>query len=335
MRESKEILGDCGGAAAGNQPKNLFFPNIRCFYDSIDLLDWCEKFWVLRGEMQVIFNGDDFGRSAEINRAILQAHEQGVLTSASLMVSGAAFREAVEIARQHPSLAVGLHLVLVHGQAALRPSEIPHLVDGQGRFRDDPVQAGIYYFFNSKARQELACEIEAQFERFAETRLPFSHVDGHLHMHVHPVVFQSLLPLAAQYRVHGVRLPRDDFWLAMRHSRRALGIKLLWAIVFGLLARWCDGQVRGYRLFVPQRVYGLMQSGDMQEAYVLDVLRHVQSPSAELYFHPTLEKGKEHLGANRTDLQALLSPAVQIVLKKRGIERVNYFQLTPTWDKGK
>ena len=79
--------------------------------------------------VQIIMNADDFGASAAVNAAIIQAHRQGVLTSASLMVTGPAAAKAVALARQAPDLAVGLHLVVACGKSALPPDRIPHLVD--------------------------------------------------------------------------------------------------------------------------------------------------------------------------------------------------------------
>lgn len=94
-----------------------------------------------------IINGDDFGFSSGVNRAIVKAHEQGILTSTSLMVTGEAV-EAVALAEAHPRLAVELHLVLVCGRAVLPPSQIPHLVDPTGQFLFNSVRAGLRYQFN-------------------------------------------------------------------------------------------------------------------------------------------------------------------------------------------
>ena len=57
----------------------------------------------------LIINADDFGASRGLNRGILECHTCGVVTSASLMVTGRAVREAVSMSRDHPILAVGLH----------------------------------------------------------------------------------------------------------------------------------------------------------------------------------------------------------------------------------
>ena len=279
--------------------------------------------------MQIVLNADDFGASASINTAIMQAHRQGVLTSASLMVTGDAAAEAVALAREAPDLAVGLHIVVACGRASLPPDRIPHLVDGDGFFPNDPVRAGLRYYFSHTAQAELAAELEAQFERFAATGLSLSHVDSHLHMHLHPAVLRLLLPLAEKHGAQGLRLPRDDFWASMSHDRRRAGLKALWAIVFGLLARYCVGHLDGHSLKVAHRVYGLMQTGQMRESYVLDLLRKLQVPTAELYFHPSIQSENGTSGPNPSDLATLLSPAVRNVIQERGLCLATYPALAP------
>jgi len=277
--------------------------------------------------MQVILNADDFGRSQPINQAILRAHQEGVLTSASLMVGGEAFEAAIALARQTPTLAVGLHITLVDGPPALPPSEIPHLVDDRGRFPNAPVQLGLRYLLSQDAQQELARELSAQFERFAATGLPLAHVDGHQHMHLHPVVLRLLLPLAERYGARGLRLPRDDLRLALSYDRRRAGIKILWAVIFGPLCRWAQKQLQGHSLLTTHRVYGLMQSGKMETGYVVKVLRQLDVPTAELYFHPTTGPRQEAFGPNPSDLATLLSPAVREVIRERGLRLTNYLAL--------
>jgi hopanoid biosynthesis associated protein HpnK len=281
----------------------------------------------------LIVNADDFGRSPGINAATIRAHREGVLTSASLMVTGEALDEAVALARETPSLAVGLHLVTVGGPAVLPAYEIPHLVDNKGCFPNDPFRSGVRYFFSTAARRELGQELAAQFERFAATGIPLSHVDGHLNMHVHPTIFDLLLPLAEAYEAHGLRLPRDDLWLSLGYDRRRPGTKVLWAIVFGLLSRRCLDRLRDRRLAVAHRVYGLMQSGHMQESYVIGLLRSLRVPTAEIYFHPDLDARGEVLGPNPGDLATLLSPSIRQVIREHGMRLATYATLVE--DEGK
>src|SRR6266550_4572582 len=95
---------------------------------------------------RLIVNADDFGRSASINQAVIRAHREGILTSASLMVNEPAFEEAVELARANPKLGVGLHLTLICGHSALPADKIPGLVNAQKEFTQSPAQAGFRYF---------------------------------------------------------------------------------------------------------------------------------------------------------------------------------------------
>lgn len=250
------------------------------------------------------------------------------MTSASLMVTGDAFAEAVALAHATPTLAVGLHLVVSGGRAALSPQQIPHLVDAEGRFAEDPLRAGLRYAFLHAARQELAHEIAAQFERFATTGLPLSHVDGHHHLHVHPVIFNLLLPLAQRYGARGVRVPRDDLGLALRYDRRGAAAKIAWGLALDPVCRWCARRARSSRLAVVNRVYGVMQSGQMHEEYVLRVLRELKAPTAELYFHPSLEASGEAFGPNPRDLAALLSPAVRAAIIEHRLRLASYATLT-------
>src|SRR5690349_482814 len=66
----------------------------------------------MTGGRYLIVNADDLGQSPGVNRGIFQAHRDGIVTSASLMVRWPAAGEAAAYARAHPDLSVGLHLDL-------------------------------------------------------------------------------------------------------------------------------------------------------------------------------------------------------------------------------
>ena len=164
---------------------------------------------------RLIINGDDFGSSGEVNEAVILAHRRGILTSASLMVSGQAFEHAVMLAKENPRLAVGLHVTCADGRPVLSPSEIPHVAGKNGTFPSDPARAGLQYFFCPSARKDLFNEIAAQFEKFSQSGLVFSHVDGHCHLHVHPVVLDAVVELSERYSIKRVRVPADSFFSAL------------------------------------------------------------------------------------------------------------------------
>src|SRR5947208_16446745 len=95
--------------------------------------------------IRLIVNADDYGLSESVNAAVLEAHDRGILTSCSLMVAEPAAEAAVRAARERPGLAVGLHLVVVCGQAVLPRSAVPRLVDKAGQLSHSPLRAGLSY----------------------------------------------------------------------------------------------------------------------------------------------------------------------------------------------
>ena len=272
--------------------------------------------------IRLIVNADDFGKSETVNRAILRAHDEGILTSTSLMVTGEACTQAVVSAKARPRLSVGLHLVLICGRGALPPSEIPHLVDPNGNFSNDPFTAGVKYYFSKAARAELRREIWAQFELFAATGLPFAHVDGHLHLHMHPVAFSYLLEAARHFGVKRIRLPREPLFSNLKIRRSHVGQKLLHWSVFHLLSRSALKKMKHDRFLLSDRVYGLLETGRMTEEFWLALLPQLTDALNEIYCHPEVaEPGAdpENTGG-RQELAALMSPQIRALLPKYNIQ---------------
>jgi hopanoid biosynthesis associated protein HpnK len=278
----------------------------------------------------VRINGDDFGFSTGVNRAIITAHETGILTSTSLMVTGDAVEEAVALAKSHPQLAVGLHLVLTCGRSQLPASQIPDLVDDRGYFPDQPHVAGLRYQFNSAARQQVLREIRAQLEAFRQTGLPLAHVDGHLHLHMHPVVLRQLVHLAAEFNIQSIRLPLEELSLNLAYDRSHLVTKLLWSVVFGRLRQYGERLLHSHGIQFADRVYGLLQTGAMTEDYWLDLIPRIREDWIEIYSHPAIalpgEPSNSPIGLGAAELEALLSDRVRQALRDRGFELIPSLQ---------
>jgi hopanoid biosynthesis associated protein HpnK len=261
-----------------------------------------------------------------VNAAIIQAHEEGILTSTSLMVSGDAAQEAIALAKNHPQLAVGLHLVLVCGKSVLPPSHIPHLVDSQGNFSNDPTLAGLSYQFNQATRAELRLEIYAQLAKFRDFGLNLAHVDGHLHLHVHPVILNILTELASEFKIKFIRLPSEELSKNLKIDQRNLFTKIIWSIVFGQLRRYGEGLLKAHNIKFADRVYGLLQTGDMSEKYLLRLIPQIEAELVEIYSHPALVNTEINNGGE-VELAALLSQQVRELLTVRGVELSNYSRL--------
>ena len=269
---------------------------------------------------RLIVNADDFGRSAAGNQAVIRAHREGILTSASLMVNEAGFEEAVALAREHSSLGVGLHLTLVCGRAALPPEAISGLVDANGQFSGNPVGTGFRYFFRRSLRDQLRREIHAQFEKFRATRLPLDHVNGHLHLHLHPTVFGILMAAAAQLGLGRLRLTFDPLRLNLRVAEGHFAYRALHAAVFHALAARARPALSCRGIRHTDAVFGLLQNARVDEAYVSRLLPHLPAGDSELYCHPSLDESKH-------EFDALISPRVRDQIRQLGIQLIRYQDL--------
>ena len=274
----------------------------------------------------LIINGDDFGLSSGHNQAIIDAHEQGVLTSTSLMVTAPAFDEAVTLAKAHPNLAVGLHLVLGCGKAVLPPSEIPHLVDAQGNFSDQNNLAGIRYNLSPQARRELPLEIRAQLEKFRATGLQLSHVDGHNHMHFNPAVLHALAELAEEFNINVIRLPYEELRITLKLDSNGFVEKLMWSMIIAGLRRYGERVLKSKKISFADRVYGWLETGQMTEPYLLGLIPQIRANLVEIYSHPAIALPGEPkpYGLAEAEFEALLSDQVREAIAKSGFELTNY-----------
>ncbi len=224
---------------------------------------------------RLIFNADDLGLAPQVNAAIEQAHREGVLTAASLMVGEPAAAEGIEVARRNPRLAVGLHLTLTDGTPTLPPERIPALVQPNGRFRDDMAGLGLTLAISAAARAQLRAEIAAQCAAFRATGLACDHLNAHKHYHLHPVIAAQAFAEAARQGIRAVRIPHEP------GTARALTPLILW--LRRLAAR--------HGLRAPDRVIGLAWTGAFTAERLAEALARLPSGVTELYFHPAMAGG--------------------------------------------
>ncbi len=269
---------------------------------------------------RLIVNADDFGLSRSVNEAVARAHRDGILTSASLMVNEPGFDQAVKLAKENPRLGVGLHLTLLMGHAALPPEKIPGLVNARGEFSNSPVGAGMAYFFKSNLREQLRAEIHAQFGKFHATGLPLDHVNGHLHLHLHPAIFKILIEDASALRIRHLRLTRD----CLARSRRMARGRWLYRVSHAAIYEWLSGRarepLRERGIGHAETTFGLLQDSRVDEVYVLKLLPELPPGDSELYAHPSLGKFKH-------EFDALVSPRVKERVDDLGIELIRYQDL--------
>jgi len=156
---------------------------------------------------RLIINADDFGWTYGITDGILRAHEEGVVTSTSLLVNQPASEYAIEQARQTPRMGVGIHLNLCSGAPVLPASQVPSLVGHDGNFHPAPEMARRLLRWRVSGREILA-EFRAQI-RWARARgVEPTHADSHYHVHLYPAAVNAFRRAVMAEGVRRIRTPR-------------------------------------------------------------------------------------------------------------------------------
>lgn len=279
----------------------------------------------------IIINADDFGRHAEINRAVEEGLVHGCLRSATVMPGGAAFAGAIDIARRHEALGLGVHFTLVDGHPILPPEEIPSLVGSEGDFLPDHTALLKRYLKGSINLEEVRRELAAQLQKVEATGIPISHVDSHQHMHTLPGIIDIVLDLAARAGIRAVRTPRTPLFAG---AFGGLG-QLVGRLGLSTLARLaaCKAHRRG--LLTPDNFAGIVAGEAVSEGELLHLIAHLPQGTTEVMMHPGMKNDvlQEDSGWQHdfeAELAAILSPRVGEALRKAEVEPVNFRHLSCT-----
>ena len=279
---------------------------------------------------RLIVNADDFGLHAAVNRGILAAHTEGIVSSTSLMAGGAAFDDAVRIARHCPQLGVGVHLTLVGARPVLPVAEVSSLLDEAGDFYGS-YPLFIKRFLRGKIRlAEVERELAAQIDRVRMAGIQPSHLDSHQHLHVLPGIGGLVLDLARRFSIRAIRIPAEP--VAFIGATPATVGRLAGRGGLTMLANLFRQQAAAAGIRTSDHFYGMLAGGQLTEPAILAILRRLPPGDSELMTHPGF--ADESLAdAFRWDYQwdaerqALTAPAVRALLAERQIRLISFREL--------
>jgi chitin disaccharide deacetylase len=279
---------------------------------------------------QLIINADDFGLTTGVNRGILRAFKDGIVTSASLLVTGSAFEDAVALARLNLELEVGLHLALVEERAVLGHDALPTLVDETGRFPRTSAEFIRRAFLGRINWDEVEREIAAQIALFQKTGLRLSHLNSHQHLHMFPPVFQIVRRLTRGMENVWIRNPAGPW-------QKAPGVRMeRWVQQVGLNLTCLSARaLHGSPLpQMPDGMYGFEVSGRLTRSALEQILRKIPDGLYELICHPgeddaDTRRRYSHWGYRwAEELEALTAPETRMVLKEQGIVLTSFVRST-------
>jgi predicted glycoside hydrolase/deacetylase ChbG (UPF0249 family) len=158
-------------------------------------------------QRSLVINADDLGLTTGVNDGIFDAHDRGVLTSASVFANAPATGDALARALRRPSLGVGCHLTLVDGRPTLPSAHVPSLIEDDGRFPSSWKPFVVSCLLGRISLVEVERELTAQIDRVRSAGLTLTHLDVHKHVHAYPPIFAIVTRLAERFRIPVVRVP--------------------------------------------------------------------------------------------------------------------------------
>ncbi len=284
---------------------------------------------------RLIVNADDFGFTSGVNRAIVEAHLRGVVTSSTLMANGPAFEEAVELAKTAPKLSVGCHIVLTDGQPVLDSKRLPSLTRAL-QFRDGMMAFAARAIAGRMDAEEITAEATAQIRKIQSAGIAVSHFDSHKHTHLFPKILRPLLRAAKACGINALRNPFGPR-LPLRScdllARPNLWTRYAELRVLNRFAGKFREAVDHEGFATPDGTLGIVVTGALDETLFHAIARSIPQGTWEFVCHPgyldsDLQTAETRLRESReTELRLLTLPSARNVLLQEGIELISYCEL--------
>ena len=298
---------------------------------------------------RLIVNADDLGLTSGINRAIVEAHTRGIVTSSTLMATGPAFAQAVQLAKALPRLSIGCHIVLLDGEPVLRTEQVSSLIDEDThaedshaedshapRFREGLKTFAARALAGRLDQEQIEAEAMAQIRKIQSTGIVVTHVDTHKHTHVFPRVLRPLLRAAAACGIPAVRnpfgprrplrsdqlFPRPGLWMRYAEMR----------VLRGFCGRFRQAVDR-QGLLTTDGTLGVEVTGALDENLFRAIAQNLPEGTWEFVCHPgyddaDLQATKTRLRQSReTELRVLTLPEATKMLSREGIALISYGDL--------
>jgi predicted glycoside hydrolase/deacetylase ChbG (UPF0249 family) len=274
---------------------------------------------------RLIVNADDFGMAESVNLGIIKGHREGIITSTSLLACGKAAGHAASLAKENPTLGVGVHLCLTIERPVSMPEYIPSLAGG-GRLPSGTLPFALGLFSGSIKTADIETELRAQIERAMQLGIRPTHIDGHQHIIMLGPVFKIVLRLAKEYGIGAVRYPVgpwDGLYCPLRTMEK---------IILEGMAKSQSQRLDESGLKHPDHFFGLPETGRLDTARLSAIIESLPEGTNEIMCHPGLPNPSLAKEINwgkgwDTELAAVTDARVKELIKSKGVELISFGQL--------
>lgn len=280
--------------------------------------------------LRVIINSDDFGWSSAVNDAVADAHQNGVLSSATIMANMPAFEEAVGMAKFLPRLGVGVHLNLLRGTPLANPARIRTLVGKDGRFLSSAAKLWLRFADGQANPAHAEEEFSLQMKRVADAGIKPTHIDSEKHLHIlFPELWEIVCNIALRFGVKRVRTAREMFVPGLIRARP---LQLAKALIVRYRNRGFSKIASRSGLSTTNNFFGIAHAGDMTAEVYEKLFASLPEGTTEIMCHPGTRAAKEGevaasawLDQSRVkEYLALTAPATRAALERSGAKLITF-----------
>ena len=280
---------------------------------------------------KVIINADDFGLIQGVNEGIVEAHQEGILTSATLMANMPGFDQAVEMAGANPELGVGVHLNILRGQPLSPAQKVGSLLSRELRFIPSVSNLLHRMVLKRVSFDEVEREFRAQVEKVQGAGIDPSHIDSEKHIHLIRPLFRIVIKLAKEYKINKVRFIQE-YCVSSRPGQ------MFKSMFISLSSTSMKKKMVQEGVRSPDRFYGVCDTGRITAAKLQGAFERAKEGVTEIMVHPgfitqevlELEKqiGPFYINKYREkELNALLDKKLSKLIADLEIQLINFNQL--------
>jgi hopanoid biosynthesis associated protein HpnK len=284
---------------------------------------------------RLIINADDFGLTQGVDRAIVEAHCHGVVTSSTLMANGRAFDDAIQRAKSASRLGIGCHVVLVDG-LPVRSAQTATLSDKKfpnGRFYQSLNSFALRAVGGRIDADEIEAEVTAQIRKLQAAGVAVSHLDTHKHTHIFPQVLRPLLRAARACGVPAVRNPFGPVRFSILAKYPSLWKRYSQVTILNQLGGGFRNSVADAGMVTTDGTVGIVATGAMDQYLFGNIIDSLPEGTWELVCHPgyndaDLANIRTRLRESRAqELRVLTSPEASEILGRSGVQLISYRHL--------
>jgi len=270
-------------------------------------------------EKKLIVCADDFGLTKGINKGIVSAYSEGIVTRTSIIANGDAFDHAVLLSGKNKGLKVGIHLTLIEERPINEPKNIRSLIGEDGKLHANYRIFVLRYALRKIDVNEVYAEWESQIKKVLSSGIVINHIDSHQHLHMLPGIFEKTLDLASKYKINKIRI----------HYHNIVDIRTVKEFLLAFLSSMHRKRVLNSGISTAEHFWGLQHGGNTSESDIIKFIDNVKFGTTEMMCHPGYADNKYcqkygHWKYNpEEELKVLTSDLIKEKLKDKNIKLVS------------